>query len=209
MDYVTLIEVFRSNLIDKGLLLDRLTYSNNPLHRRDILACSEMLNKSIMVYHEMIENDAIAPSEFIDSESYLLRNQVYKKEINKNNLNKTIIYVIHHISPNSLTTEFSQCLGTLNSPNVFGQASPLNLQGVLLNIFEVVNSNFIFPAWCNVFYINGQKNRAIPNIALSSIEPQLSNAIDFFPDAIETLKSLYSIQLSDVELNINDVFIRS
>ena len=85
MDYVTLIEVFRSNLIDKGLLLDRLTYSNSPLHRRDILACSEMLNKAIMVYHEMIENDAIAPSEFIDSESYLLRNQVYKKEINENN----------------------------------------------------------------------------------------------------------------------------
>ncbi|KAK7296978.1 hypothetical protein VNO77_49219 [Canavalia gladiata] len=127
MDYPTLIEIFRNNLIDKGLLIDRLTYSNNPLHRRDILACSEMLNKAIMVFHEMIENDAIAPSEFIDSESYLLRNQ----------------------------------------------------------------------------------NRAIPNIALSSIEPQLSSAIDFFPDAIETLKSLYSIQLNNIELNIDDVFIKS
>ena len=192
MDYPTLIEIFRKNLIDKGLLIDRLTYSNNPLHRRDILACSEMLNKAIMVFHEMIENDAIAPSEFIDSESYLLRNQVFK-----------------NISPNSLTTEFSQCLGTLNSPNVFGHASPLNLQGVLLNIFEVTNSSFVFPAWCNVFYINGHKNRAIPNIALSSIEPQLSSAIDFFPDAIETLKSLYSIQLNNIELNIDDVFIKS
>ncbi|KAK7322222.1 hypothetical protein VNO80_34887 [Phaseolus coccineus] len=60
MDYPTLIEIFRNNLIDKGLLIDRLTYSNNPLHRRDILACSEMLNKAIMVFHEMIENDAIA-----------------------------------------------------------------------------------------------------------------------------------------------------
>lgn len=209
MDYPTLIEIFRNNLIDKGLLIDRLTYSNNPLHRRDILACSEMLNKAIMVFHEMIENDAIAPSEFIDSESYLLRNQVFKKDIVENNTKKTIIYVFKNISPNSLTTEFSQCLGTLNSPNVFGHASPLNLQGVLLNIFEVTNSSFVFPAWCNVFYINGHKNRAIPNIALSSIEPQLSSAIDFFPDAIETLKSLYSIQLNNIELNIDDVFIKS
>lgn len=208
MDYLTLIEVFRNNLIQKGLLVDRLTYSDNPLHRRDILACSEMINKAIMVFHEVAETEALAPSDFIDSESYVLRNQVYQKDIFNNNSRKTIIYVFNHIPPSSLTTEFSQCLGTLNSPNVFGQASPLKLQGVLLNIFEVVNSNFIFPAWCNVFYINGQKNRAIPNIALSSIEPQLSNAIDFFPDALETLKALYSIQLSNIELNIDDVFIK-
>ena len=209
MDYLTLIEVFRNNQIQKGLLVDRLTYSDNPLHRRDILACSEMINKAIMVFHEVSERDAITPSDFNDSESFLLRNQVYQKEIFNNNSKKTIVYVFHHIPSNTLTTEVSQCLGTLNSPNVFGSASPLNLQGLLLNIFEVVNSNFIFPSWCNVFYINGKKNRAIPNIALSSIESQLSNSIDFFPDAIETLKSLYSIQLSNIELNIEDVFIKT
>ncbi|WP_436899595.1 hypothetical protein [Acinetobacter gyllenbergii] len=209
MNYATLIKLFRNNQTDPGLLIDRLTHSSNPLHHRDIPACTEMLNKALMVFHEMSENKKISPLDFIDQSHYSLENHVFLKQKNENNIEKTIIYVFNYIPPNSLTQEFTQCLGTLNSPNVFGNNSSLNLQGVLLNIFEIVNASFIFPVWCNVFYINGQKNRAIPNIALNSIEPQLSNPIDFFPDAIETLNQFYAIELSRVELSIDDVFLKS
>ncbi|EJP48383.1 hypothetical protein ACINNAV18_A0112 (plasmid) [Acinetobacter baumannii Naval-18] len=48
----------------------------------------------------------------------------------------------------------------------------------------------------------------MPNIALSSIEDQLSNPLDFFPDAIETLK-MYSINIKNIDLEIMDMFVSS
>ncbi|WP_173912968.1 hypothetical protein [Acinetobacter sp. Marseille-Q1618] len=202
MNYSELIEVFKKNLTDKSFLIDRLVHSNNPLHIKDVFAASEMLNKANMVFHELLDTNENTPNEYIKMDKYSLRSQTF---ITKNK-EKTIVYVFNYIPENSLTEIFNQCIGTLNSPQVFGKNSHLNIKGLLLNIFEITPAQFVFPAWVNVFLIDGLTSRAMPNIALSSIEDQLSNPIDFYPDAIKTLDDLYNFDVPDVDISINDVF---
>lgn len=209
MDYIELIEIFKKNLTQKNFLIDRLIYSKNPLHIKDVLAVSEMLNKANIVFHDLINQGEKSPALYHPMDQYTLKDQVYILSKSDNNIDKTIIYVFKAIKANSLTTEFNQCLGTLNAPSIFGEKSNLGLKGVFLNIFEIHNdSKFIFPSWCNVFLIDGLQSRAMPNISLNSIEDQLTNPIDFFPDAIATLNDLYDFKINNIDIEISDIFIK-
>ncbi|MGQ1269936.1 hypothetical protein ACT4XR_20205 (plasmid) [Acinetobacter baumannii] len=200
--------VFRSNQNDPNKFMSRLKQSSNPKHVLDVVAASEMLQKANLLIHDLMAIGQVKTQIFKEKKEYESRDQIFTLR-SGDDPNKFYVYVFHLIPENSLTTKFSYCLGTLNAPTVFGPESALKLKGVLLNIFELhLKQEFIFPSWCNVFYINNLTSRAMPNIALSSIEDQLSNPLDFFPDAIETLK-MYSINIKNIDLEIMDMFVSS
>ncbi|THV29921.1 hypothetical protein [Acinetobacter baumannii] len=200
--------VFRSNQNDPNKFMSRLKQSPNPKHVLDVVAASEMLQKANLLIHDLMSNGQKQSHIFKEKKEYESKDQIFTLRSDDDS-NKFYVYVFHLIPENSLTVKFSYCLGTLNAPNVFGPESALKLKGVLLNIFELhLKQEFIFPSWCNVFYINNLTSRAMPNIALSSIEDQLSNPLDFFPDAIETLK-MYSINIKNIDLDIMDMFVSS
>lgn len=206
MHTTELIDIFKENLNNEGMLLDLISRSENLLHARDILSITELLSSSAYLLIDLLEKGVSNIDDFQFPSSLPLHDQVYIKK----SADKTIVYVFNYIEKNALTNRFKQCLGTLNSPNVFGKNSNMNIQGLLLNIFEIHNSKrFIFPSWCNIFLIDGQFSRGIPNVCLSSIEPELSNPIDFYPDALKTLKDLYGIHLKNVDITPQDVFVKA
>ena len=203
MQIIELINIFKKNLSEKGFLFDRISTSSNPLHVKDVFSITELLTSSGFLLQELLESGQNEISNFESKDSYPLHNQVYISDQN----DKYIVYCFHNIEPNELTTKFTQCLGSLNSPRVFGDLSPLNIKGLLLNIFEVHKINgFIFPSWCNLYLIDGLLSRAMPNICLTSIETELSNPIDFYPDALKTLNDFYRIQIKPIDVDIKDIF---
>ena len=201
-------EIFRSNQNDPNKFMSRLKQSSNPKHVLDVFAASEMLQKANLLIHDLINKGQTHTQPFIEKKEYESNDQIFSLR-SIDDPNKFYVYIFHLIPENALTTKFSYCLGTLNAPTVFGPESSLNLKGVFLNIFELhLKQEFLFPSWCNIFYINNLTSRAMPNIALSSIEDQLSNPLDFFPDAIETLK-MYSINITPIDINVMDMFVNS